>query len=199
MVRGPDEPLAAVRTKAAAAGPGWVRSDGGPSAPEGQGAWTESAAVGRGAPPGTLEEVFLQAAAAAPLLSAKAAALARRGGGMVWSTPAGPEPAAPPAGPDRVGPGWIAEANAAKDVGQGNQTSLKPWGRAVEKVVRCYGGDPTRLLDCCRCRVLRVQSQTRAPCRGAALRGRPAPLSSSRRRQCKFLKTRIEHNIKQQC
>jgi hypothetical protein len=21
----------------------------------------------------------------------------------------------------------------------------------VEKVVRCYGGDPARLLDCCRC------------------------------------------------
>jgi hypothetical protein len=27
---------------------------------------------------------------------------------------------------------------------------IKPWDRAVEKLVRCYGCDPSRLLDCCR-------------------------------------------------
>ena len=113
---------------------------------------------GRCAPPGSLEEVFSQAAAAAPILFAKAASLARSSGGELWSRPTASDPqiAASSAGSGWTELAWFAVAQVGGSEARGGsaaraQVSLKPWGRAVEKVVRCYGGDPARLLDCCRC------------------------------------------------
>jgi hypothetical protein len=121
-------------------------------------AWEQNAS------PGTLEEVFRQAEAAVPLLTAKAAALALNGGGELWTQSIFSYQTAPmpPTGPEWSGisrmswfgsEGLGAESYTSGGGGGGAwaQSSLKPWGRAVEKVVRCYGGDPARLLDCCRC------------------------------------------------
>jgi hypothetical protein len=122
-----------------------------------------SAAGGGAAAAGTLEEVFRQAAAALPLVTAKAAAIAESGGGERWSPAAVAvvDPRSPQllAGEGVWGGAWWsgggiggASGGSAQSAEGGGcaQSSLKPWGRAVEKVVRCYGGDSARLVDCCR-------------------------------------------------
>ena len=111
--------------------------------------------------PNTLEEVFQQAGAAAPHLSAKAVSIARGGGGQLCLPSCVLDLASsgvPPAGPE-----WVAgDDNGGHGPGSSSSeeaslhASLKPWGRAVEKMVRCYGGDPSRLLDCCRCVKVRL-------------------------------------------
>jgi hypothetical protein len=99
----------------------------------------------------TLEEVYKQAAAAAPLLHAKATTLSlesRSADSQILVLPV-------------VISGTVARSMKDGEEGKTDGTlpvsgrgspalGVKPWGRAVEKLVRCYGGDPARLVDCCR-------------------------------------------------
>jgi hypothetical protein len=92
-----------------------------------------------------LEEVYRQAKSAAPLLYAKAVALSLKS----WSS-----------GTQILPVMRFEEMKGADETKSCGKPSVcehgiavlcvKPWGRAVEKLVRCYGGDPARLIDCCR-------------------------------------------------
>jgi hypothetical protein len=79
-------------------------------------------------PATSLDDLYEQAARADRLLRDKARDLARAAGGEVVCEGGG----------DRFGL-------------KGRKGGLKPAGRAVEKLVRSYGGDVSRLLDLCRC------------------------------------------------
>jgi hypothetical protein len=94
----------------------------------------------------SLDALYEQAARADKLLLAKARALALACRGTL-RTPFPP----PLAAEDEfaaVGLDTLLERDDTAP--RENWKGLKPSGRAVEKLVRSYGGDPSRLLDCCR-------------------------------------------------
>jgi hypothetical protein len=99
----------------------------------------------------TLEEIYEQANSAAPLLHAKAEALS------IDSQSAGSQILVLPVMISEAETRHMKGSEATETVGKppvsergSSALCVKPWGRAVEKLVRCYGGDPTRLVDCCR-------------------------------------------------
>ena len=99
----------------------------------------------------TLEEVYKQATTAYPLLHAKALALS------LDSLSASSQILVLPVMISGAGARNMNYREGVKSdgtlpvTGRGvSALSVKPWGRAVEKLVRCYGGDPARLVDCCR-------------------------------------------------
>jgi hypothetical protein len=114
-------------------------------------------AGGGGAPVESLEDLYGLAARAEGLLRAKAQELALAADGCFATAPMGPG-MSPAAGGEGNSPGtgraWEAWSTAAGRAAAGEARvewgGLKPAGRAAEKLVRCYGGDPSRILDCCR-------------------------------------------------
>ncbi len=114
-------------------------------------AYRQSAGPGNAGCVTTLEQVYKQATAAAPLLHAKAAALSLvswSAGSQILVLPVMISGSAAKHAQDReeVKYGGMP---AVADRGS-SALGVKPWGRAVEKLVRCYGGDAARLVDCCR-------------------------------------------------
>ena len=106
----------------------------------------------RSAPPiRSFERIFAQAAVATPLLRSKAKEWALRSGGMFPMQPADDEGRA--AG-ERPGAccfeRWDRVAGDAERMGRVRWVKAKSRKRAVEKVYRCYAGDASRLVDCCR-------------------------------------------------
>ncbi len=98
-----------------------------------------------------LDAVYKQATAAAPLLHSKAAALSARS----WS--ASCQIRVLPVLISGAGTRHVEDREAVRNVDKGpvseqacSLMGVKPWERAVEKLVRCYAGDPARLVDCCR-------------------------------------------------
>ena len=97
----------------------------------------------------------LQAAGVAEILLAKAAGLARASAGRVAVRMAIPDSeedeAAAKAAPVETARRWWMDASQEDEAADDTIEGLKPWRRAVDKLALCYGGDPARLLDCCRC------------------------------------------------
>jgi hypothetical protein len=105
------------------------------------------AAAAPSAPPppvGSVRVLYEQAGRAEGLLRAKAGALAlASGGGFVVAAVGG--------GGGRAVEEWeAARTRVAAGAARVEWAGLKPARRAVEKMVRSYSGDPSRLLDCCR-------------------------------------------------
>ncbi len=97
-----------------------------------------------------LEEVYRQATAAAPLLHAKVAALSlesRSAGSQILPVMRSEAAATEMQGKDKMTSSFKP---CHFELGASAALGVKPWRRAVEKLVRCYGGDATLLLDCCR-------------------------------------------------
>ncbi len=99
-------------------------------------------------PINSFERIFAQAGAAAPLLRSKVKTWAHWSGGSF--------PVQHP-DDDRAGcPGsvcferWERIAGDAEMMGRVKWAKVKSEKRVVEKVYRCYAGDVSRLLDCCR-------------------------------------------------
>jgi hypothetical protein len=113
---------------------------------------------GRLEPINSFERIFAQAGAAAPLLRSKVKAWAFRSGG---SFPV-QHPNDSGTGCDGRGPEsvcferWERIAGDAEMMGRVKWSKVKSEKRIVEKVYRCYAGDVSRLLDCCRCDVMSV-------------------------------------------
>mmetsp|Transcript_16310 Transcript_16310/g.44255 ORF Transcript_16310/g.44255 Transcript_16310/m.44255 type:complete len:1173 (+) Transcript_16310:93-3611(+) len=93
-----------------------------------------SASKRQGRPVTSLEDLYTSAFMVDPLLQAEAETLAREAGGVVVTDQS-----------SRLG------MDPSSRVPEQGMNMLKPWVRSVEKVVRSYDGDPSRLLDCCRC------------------------------------------------
>eukprot|EP00292_Cryptomonas_paramecium_P002386 CAMPEP_0113730054 /NCGR_PEP_ID=MMETSP0038_2-20120614/42943_1 /TAXON_ID=2898 /ORGANISM="Cryptomonas paramecium" /LENGTH=1270 /DNA_ID=CAMNT_0000662067 /DNA_START=60 /DNA_END=3874 /DNA_ORIENTATION=- /assembly_acc=CAM_ASM_000170 len=93
--------------------------------------------MGTGQQPVTsLDDLYASAALVDPLLQVQAEALAKEAGGRVSADQSSRGADSGPASP-------ILEPACGS-------APLKPWARSVEKVVRSYDGDPSRILDCCR-------------------------------------------------
>ena len=105
---------------------------------------------------------------AAPLLRAKVKTWALASGGMFPMLPADDGPAGGEAGPCRF-ERWDAVVGDGARMELVKWPSVKSMKRAVEKMYRCYAGDVSRLVDCCRCR--RRHAAETAGGRGAAPRG----------------------------
>ena len=93
----------------------------------------------------SFERIFAQAAVAAPLLRSKVKAWALQSGGMFPMIQA-------EEGTSRYCfERWDSIIGHAELVGRVKWAKVKSKKRAVEKVYRCYAGDVSRLVDCCRC------------------------------------------------
>ncbi len=96
-----------------------------------------------------LEEVYKQATTVAPILHGKATALSLKS----WSDGTQILPVMRFKAGEQMMKGTDETKGLGKTCVPEQETSVlcvKPWGRAVEKLVRCYGGDAARLVDCCR-------------------------------------------------
>jgi hypothetical protein len=99
----------------------------------------------------SLEDLYGLAARAEGLLQAKAQDLALAADGCFFVV-AGKAAAGQRDTPaERRVEAWsTAAGRAAAGEVRVEWGGLKAAGRAAEKLVRCYGGDPSRILDCCR-------------------------------------------------
>ena len=91
-------------------------------------------------PTGSLDQLYSQALGATPLLRAACGRWAAGSGGALDTAD---QRGAAAKAPEGYGAAVAGEAFR----------HLKDPARAVEKVVTCYGGDASRLLDVCRCRI----------------------------------------------
>ena len=132
------------------------------ASPSGQRPWRQMPPIR------SFERIFAQAAVAAPLLRAKVKTWALASGGMFPMLPADDGPAGGEAGPCRF-ERWDAVVGDGARMELVKWPSVKSMKRAVEKMYRCYAGDVSRLVDCCRCR--RRHAAETAGGRGAAPRG----------------------------
>jgi hypothetical protein len=99
-----------------------------------------------------LHQLYRFAGQAEALLRAKSMELALASGGCFWvvSTPPMPSGGGFVEGL-RTAETWkSAQRRVATGEARVEWAGLKPVGRAKEKVLLCYQGDPSRLLDCCR-------------------------------------------------
>lgn len=103
-----------------------------------------------------LHHLYRQAGQAEALLRVKCMELALAAGGCFWVVS---EPTPSPSGGGffvetgaRAVEAWAsARARVARGGARVEWAGPKPAGRAREKMMLCYQGDPSRLLDCCRC------------------------------------------------
>jgi hypothetical protein len=102
-------------------------------------------------PISSFERIFAQAGVAAPLLRSKVKGWALRSGGMFPVLYDQEGAARGEAAQSVIFERWDKIVRDPELMGRVKWPKVKSEKRVVEKVYRCYAGDVSRLLDCCRC------------------------------------------------